>query len=60
MHQDLNVWRTDRRAEGCIDERGYSYIPHNLFGNKMGSVIKILKITKIVNFCDDVTFTFDT
>ena len=46
MHQDLNVWRTDKRAEGCISERGYSYIPHNLFGNKMRSVIKILKLQK--------------
>ena len=55
MHQALNVWRTDRRAEGCISERGYSYIPHNLFGNKMGSVIKIKQITKKSQFlwwCD--------
>ena len=32
----------------------------NLFGDKMGSVIKILKMTKRVNFGDGVTLTFDT
>ena len=51
----------DRRAEGCINTRGYSYIPPNLFGNKMRSVIKNLKITKRVNFVMMyMTLTFDT
>ena len=55
MHQDLNVWRTDRRTEGCISERGYSSIPHNVFRNKMGSVIKSLRNYKKSQFfwwCD--------
>ena len=49
---------TNRQKDVSVDEG--IYIPHNLFGDKMGSVTNILKMTKRVNFCDGVTLTFDT
>ena len=41
---------SDRRTEGCINSRGYSYTPHNLFGDKMGSVIKTIQNDKKSQF----------